>query len=66
VLIFEIPRLFKIWKDPKINNIMYKKDMFRDWISPHFLYYGWYLNCPKENIIPLEFEIQEKHELKFL
>jgi hypothetical protein len=30
-VISEIPRLLEIWKDPKINNTMYKKDMLRDW-----------------------------------
>jgi hypothetical protein len=64
--ISEIPRLLKIWRDPKIDSTMYKKDMLRDWSSPHFLDYGWYFNCLKENILPSEFEIQEKHEPKFL
>jgi hypothetical protein len=64
--IFEIPRLFKIWRDPKIDNKMYKNNMLKDWSSPHFLDYGWYLNCPKENILPSKFEIREKNEPKFL
>jgi hypothetical protein len=27
---------------------------------------AWYLGCPKENTPPLEFEIREKHESRFL
>ncbi len=27
---------------------------------------GWYLDYPKENILSLKFEIQEKHESRFL
>ncbi len=64
--ISEIPRLFEIWRDPKIDNTMYKKDMLKNWSSPHLLDYGWYLNCPKENILPLKFKTREKHEPKFL
>jgi hypothetical protein len=45
---------------------MYRKDMLRNWTSPHLLDYGWYLDYPKENTPPLEFKIQEKHEPRFL
>jgi hypothetical protein len=62
VAIFEIPRLLEIWRDPKIDNIMYK-DMLRDWTSPHLLDYGWYLDYLKENTLPSKFE---KHEPRFL
>jgi hypothetical protein len=65
VAIFKIPKLFKMWKDPKIDNIMYMKDMLRDWSSPHLLDCGWYLDFLKENIPSLEFKIQEKHEPRF-
>jgi hypothetical protein len=61
VAIFKIPKLLKMWKDPKIDNIMYMKDMLRDWSSPHLLDCGWYLDFLKENIPSLEFKIQEKH-----
>ncbi len=42
---------------------MYKKDMLRDWTSPHLLDYGWYLDYLKENTLPSKFE---KHEPRFL
>ncbi len=45
---------------------MYKKAMLRDWTSPHLLDCGWYLDCLKDNTPPSEFEIQEKHESRFL
>ncbi len=64
--IFEIPRLLEIWRDPKIDNTMYRKDMLKDWSSPHLLDYGSYLDCLKENIPPLKFETREKHEPRFL
>jgi hypothetical protein len=64
--IFEILRLLKIWKDPKINNTMYKKDMLRDWTFALLSDCTWYLDCPKKNTPTLEFEIWEKHELGFL
>jgi hypothetical protein len=64
--IFEISRLLKIWKDPKTNNIMYRKDMLRDWSSPHLLDCGWYLDYPNENTLSLEFGIRDKHEPRFL
>jgi hypothetical protein len=55
--IFEIPRLFKIWRDPKTYSTMYRKDMLKDWTSSHLLDCGWYLDYLKENAPPLEFEI---------
>jgi hypothetical protein len=64
--ISKIPRLLEIWRNPKTNNIMYKKYMLRDWTSPHLLDCGWYLDYPKENTPPSEFEIHEKHEPIFL
>jgi hypothetical protein len=42
--ISEIPKLLKIWKDPKTDKIMYRKDMLRDWTFPHLLDCGWYLD----------------------
>jgi hypothetical protein len=63
--ISEIPRLLEIRKDPKTNITMYKKNMLRDWSSPHLLDYGWYIDCPKENTLPSKFKIQEKYELAF-
>jgi hypothetical protein len=60
--IYEIQRLLEIWKDPRTNNTMYRKDILRDWTSPHLLDCGWYLDCPKENILPSKFEIWERHE----
>ncbi len=63
--IFEIPKLLKIWKDPKVDNAMYRKDMLKDWISSHLLDCGWYIDYRKENIPPSKFEIREKHELKY-
>ncbi len=63
--IFEIPRFFKIWRDSKTNNMMYRKDMSRDWNSPHFLDCGWYIDYLKENT-PSKFEIQKKHESRFV
>ncbi len=44
---------------------MYMKDMLKDWTFAHFSNCVQYLNCPKENILTLQFEIQEKHELGF-
>jgi hypothetical protein len=44
---------------------MYRKDMLRDWTSPHLLDCGWYLDCSKENTPPSELEIWEKHEPEF-
>jgi hypothetical protein len=64
--IFEIPRLLEIWRDPKTNITMYKKDILKDWSSPHLLDYGWYLDYPKENILPSKFKIRKKYELEFL
>jgi hypothetical protein len=64
--IFEIPRLLEIWRDLKTNFTMYRKDMLRDWSSPHLLDYDWYLDCPKENTLPSKFKIQEKYEPEFL
>jgi hypothetical protein len=49
--IFKIPKLLAIWRDSKIDSTMYKKDMLRDWSSPHLLDCGWYLDYPKENIL---------------
>jgi hypothetical protein len=65
--IYEIPRLLEIWRDLKTdNNIMYRKDMLRDWTSTYFLDCAWYLDYLKENTPILEFETREKHELIFL
>jgi hypothetical protein len=36
----EILILFKTWRDPKTYSTMYKKDMLKDWSSPHLLDYG--------------------------
>jgi hypothetical protein len=33
--IFEIPKFLEMWKDPKIYNTMYRKDMLRDWTFAH-------------------------------
>ncbi len=38
----------------------------RDWRYAHLSNCVWYLDYPKENILTLEFEILEKHELGFL
>ncbi len=68
--IFKIPQLLEIWRDPKTDpktdNIMYMKDVLRDWSSPHLLDYGWYLNCLNVNTPPSKFEIWEKYEPTFL
>jgi hypothetical protein len=63
---FEIPRLLEIWRDPKTNSTMYRKDMLKDWNFPHLLDCGWYLDCPNEITPPLEFEIWDKYEHAFL
>jgi hypothetical protein len=65
-VIFEIPRLLKIWKDPKVDNTMYMKDILKDWTSPHLLDCGWYIDYRKENIPPSKFKIWEKPKLRFL
>jgi hypothetical protein len=38
--IFKIPKLLKIWRGPKIDSTMYRKDMLKDWTSTHFLDYA--------------------------
>lgn len=38
--IFEIPRLPEIWKDSKIDSIIYMNDMLKNQSSPHLLDYG--------------------------
>jgi hypothetical protein len=48
-VISEIPKLFEIWRNPKIDNIMYMENMLKDWSSPHLLDCGWYFSCSKEN-----------------
>jgi hypothetical protein len=63
--ISKIPRLLEIWKDPKTNNTMYRKDMLRDWSYPHLMDCGWYIDCLKDITFSLNFEIQEKHEPRF-
>jgi hypothetical protein len=39
---------------------MYRKDLFKDWSSFHIVDYGWYLDCPKDNTLALEFSLSEK------
>jgi hypothetical protein len=45
---------------------MYRKDMLRNWSSPHLLLCGWYFDCSKENNFPSKFEIRKKYEPTFL
>lgn len=61
----QLPPLFGIWCDPKVDNTMYLKDLFKDWNSFHLVNYGWYLNCPKDNTTTSKFSLCEKNEQGF-
>jgi hypothetical protein len=44
---------------------MFHKDLFKDWLSSHFLDCGWYLECPKDCTPPLKIFLHEKIGLRF-
>jgi hypothetical protein len=65
-VICEILVHLKIWRVPKSDNIMYQKDLFRDWTSSHLHDYTWYMNCPKDNTPPFEKEFWKKIDVSYL
>jgi hypothetical protein len=52
--------------DPKVDNIMFRKDLFKDWLAPHLLHCGWYLNYPKDNTPTLEIPSRKSIEPAFM
>ncbi len=53
------------WKDPKSDNIMYKKDLLWDWMFAHFFDCVWYLDYPKDTTPLIESGIKEKNNPSF-
>jgi hypothetical protein len=65
-VIHEILALLKIWKDPKLDNTMYQKNLFKDWTSSHLRDCPWYVDCPKDNTPLFEWELQEKLDPRYV
>lgn len=61
-----IAKFFKIWKDPKTDTTMYRKDMLINWTSTHLSYCAWYLDYLKGNAPTSKVKIWEKHQPIFL
>jgi hypothetical protein len=32
----QLPNLLDIWREPKVDSIMFQKDLLKDWLPPHF------------------------------
>ncbi len=61
-----LPNLLDIWRDLNVDNIMFWKDMFKDWPAPHLFQCGWYFNSPKNNTPTLEIPLRESIEPSFM
>lgn len=57
----QLPHLLEIWNDLKMDNTMFHK--VKDWSPSHLVYFGWYMDCPKDNIPSSEILLQKKNEL---
>ncbi len=51
IAIEEIPQLFHIWNNPKLDNSMYKKKFLRDWPLFHLQHY---LDYPFDSTLVFE------------
>lgn len=49
-VIDQMSNLFKVWQDLMINSTIFHKELFKDWLTPHLLDCGWYLECPKNSM----------------
>jgi hypothetical protein len=62
----EIPQLFHIWSNPKLDSSMYRKDILRDWPSFHLQHYGWYLDYSLDSIPIFERSLKEMFDPRFM
>lgn len=61
----KLPHFLEICHDLKMDGIMFRKDLFKDWTSSHLVDYGWYFDSPKEGTLAFEIYLQEWNELSF-
>jgi hypothetical protein len=62
----QLSNILDIWCDPKVDNIMFKKDLLKDWLASHLLQCGWYLDCLKDINPTLEIPLKENTKPFFM
>ncbi len=62
----QFPNLLEIQHDPTMDNIMFQKDLLKDWPTFHFLQCGWYFDYSKDNPPTLKIPLRENIESSFL
>jgi len=45
---------------------MYRKDLIKDWFSPHLIGYDWYVDCPNDCIPSSKASLRENFEHGFI
>ncbi len=62
----QLRNLLDIWHDLKVDNTMFQKDLFKDWLVPNLFKYGWYFDYLKDNTPTLEIPLKENIEPTFM
>jgi hypothetical protein len=62
----QLSNFLNSWCDPKVDNIMFQRDLLKDWLAPHLFQCGWYFNCPKNNTPTLEIPLKENIKPSFI
>jgi len=51
-----------MWCNLKVESTMYRKDLLKEWLTTHFAFCEWYLDCPIDSTLESKCGLREKFE----